>query len=148
MPRPKFRVQHFIACLAAPWDGTPGPEMTRTLELTGYTYRLPPDTEFPAKEEFWLYARLFWTGGGDGFRRFRHETYWNDAPGGPVRVDRQPLPPVRLTGRRPVVMTAWQTGKLPLPGVGQYEFRLLCAFRNWSGRAERVVATEYIRIVR
>lgn len=44
MANPKFSVQHFVACLNAPWEGTPGPNTLRTLGGVGYVYRVPPDT--------------------------------------------------------------------------------------------------------
>jgi hypothetical protein len=59
MARPKFSVQHFVACLNAAWDGFPGPDTSRTLERVAFRYSIPPDAEFPFEElEFWVYARF------------------------------------------------------------------------------------------
>lgn len=73
MARPKFFVQHFVACRNAAWDAPPGHGVTRTLEQVGYVYRVPPGTEAPELEEFWLYARLYLTNGVSGQRHFAIE---------------------------------------------------------------------------
>lgn len=87
MAKAKFAVQHFVACLNAAWDGTPGPRTTRTLERVGYDYAIPPDTEFPFEEiEFWVYARFYRVGTVNGSRGFSLDVYWHDAPGGVTRI--------------------------------------------------------------
>lgn len=148
MPSPKFRVQHFVACLAAPWEGTPGSDTFRTLESVGYVYTIPPDAEFPVTISFWFYARFFWTGGRDGFRRFAVESHWLDAPGGPRLHSRWRVGRVRLSSGRPVTSTAWPFGKPEFPGAGQYEFRLVCRVRRVWGVELRQIATEFVRIER
>ncbi|HYH64453.1 MAG TPA: hypothetical protein VD866_07120 [Urbifossiella sp.] len=148
MPRPKFVVRHFIACLAAPWEGTPGPDTFRTLESVGYFHQIPPDTEFPAELRFWLYTRFFWTGGGDGDRTFAIEVHWLDAPSGQPWSARFLTGRVRITAGRAVTSTAWPIGPILFPGEGRYEFRLLCRTRRPWGDEDREVASEFIRIER
>ena len=148
MPRPKFVVRHFLACLAAPWEGTPGPDTHRTLESVGYRYPVPPDTEFPTELAFWLYARFYVTGGGDGFGRFSVEVYWQDAPEGERRVGRWVFGRVRLTVSRPVTSTAWPVGPVSFPGEGRYEFRLTRTVRRMWGVEERRIASEYVELQR
>jgi len=70
MARPKFVVQHFLACLNTRWEGLPPPLPPMTLEGVSYIYRVPPGTESPEFEEFWLYSRLFLTNGVDGTQKF------------------------------------------------------------------------------
>jgi hypothetical protein len=68
MPRPKFVVQHFVACQNVSWEGLPGPRTARTLEgvihCFGVAPTAEPEFEFP---EVWLYARLFRTNQVEGF---------------------------------------------------------------------------------
>jgi hypothetical protein len=148
VPRPKFVVQHFVACLAAPWDGRPGPDTHRTLESVGYLYRVPPDTEFPTELTYWLYARFYWTGGGDGYRRFAVEAHWLDALTGTAWTTRWPVGRARITAARIATNAAWPIGPALFPGEGRYEFRLTCRVRRAWGVEDRRVASEYVRIER
>jgi hypothetical protein len=147
MARPKFRVQHFIACLNAAWEGFPGPGTLCTLEGVGYAYRLPPDAEFPFEElEIWLYARFYRTNGGVGRRQFSVDVYWCDAPGGAVRVGGRRLGSIRFSGQQPVVSAAWPVRPMIFPGTGLYEFRLLTEVRRVWGVEDRPVLSEFIRV--
>src|SRR5690242_11163794 len=147
MARPKFHVQHFIACLNAPWEGIPGPNTPHTLETVSFVYGVPQDTEFPVRfEELWFYCRLFLQNAAGGVREFSIETVWQDAPGGEqvVRTDR--LAFVSFRPDRPVVNRAWVMRPIDFPGPGGYEFRLLLHSRDWSGPIVRRVSREFIRI--
>jgi hypothetical protein len=121
--RRKFAVQHFIACRNAPWDGLPGPRATRTLEQVGYFYRVPPGTEAPEFEEFWLYTRLFLTNGVAGRREFLIEVARSGLPEHPP-FDTRTLGWVDFRPSLPVVNVAWPLRPLRFPSVGEYVFRL------------------------
>src|SRR5687767_12584915 len=119
MARPKFHVQHFLACLNAPWEGPPGPDTPRTLETVSFLYGVPPDAEFPVRfPEFWFYSRLFLQNATSGVRAFSVATIWQDAPGGErvVRTDR--LSDIAFRADRPVVNRAWVVRPIEFPGVG------------------------------
>jgi hypothetical protein len=149
MARPKFHVQHFVACLNAAWDGTPGPRTTRTLERVGYDYAIPPDTEFPFEEfEFWVYARFYRVGTVDGPRTFALDVFWHDAPGGVTRIGGRSLGTVRFSARFPVVSAAWPVRPLVFPGEGMYEFQLLVELHRSWGSEYRPLRSEFIRIAR
>lgn len=149
MARPKFHVQHFIACLNAAWDGAPGPQTLRTLERVGYWYSVPPDTEFPFENlEFWVYARFYLVGSINGFRTFSLDVYWHDAPEGVRRIGGRSLGSVRFSDRHPVISSAWPVRPLIFPGTGRYEFQLLVELNRPWGRESRPVRSEFIRIER
>jgi hypothetical protein len=144
---PKFFVQHFVACLNAPWEGLPGPETPHTLETVAYVYGVPPDAEFPVWfAELWVYARLFSTSAAGGTRDFSVQMIWRDAPGGAWVVRTDILVPVTFRPNRGVVNRAWVIRPVEFPGPGVYEFRLLCHISHWSGSKRRRVASEFIRI--
>jgi hypothetical protein len=110
-------------------------------------YRIAPDTEFPFEfEEFWLYARFFLLNGTTGTRVMWIETVWLDHPRGDQVVASLPLATVRFSAHRAAQNVAWVFRPLRMPGLGRYEFRLMCRTRSWGGTAERVVAREYILI--
>jgi hypothetical protein len=142
MARPKFSVHHFLACLNIRWEGVPPPLPPITLEGVSYIYRVPPGTESPEFEEFWLYARLFLTNGVDGSRKFSIEVV---GPNQRVVVS-QPVGEVRFSIARPVVNVSWPIRPIQFVVQGQYEFRLLCEEQTWRGPRNKLVATEYIRI--
>ena len=73
MARPRFHVQHFVACLNAVWQGPAGPRTHRDLEGVGFIYAVPPGTEAPEFPELWLYSRLYLTNGVVGTRRLSIE---------------------------------------------------------------------------
>lgn len=149
MARPKFHVQHFVACLSVSWDGTPGPNTPRTLEGVCHSYGVPPDVELPVIfEVLWLFARLFRTNQKDGSRDFSVAVIWLDNPTGPRLVTRRPLGQVRLSTAHPIADVAWALRGLRLPGFGRYEFRLRCATRTRIRSGHLIVAREYIRIER
>jgi hypothetical protein len=149
MARPKFHVQHFMACLNAPWEGLPGPDTPHTLETVAYVYGIPPDAEFPIRfAELWLYARLFLTNGVSGTRDFSVQMVWRDSPSGARLVRTDILTPVTFRPNRPVVNRAWVIRPIDFPGPGGYEFRLLTSIRQWSGSSHRRIASEFIRIER
>ena len=50
--RPKFFVQHFIACLNTAWQGPPGPRTYRDLEGVSDAYFVPPGTEDLVIQQF------------------------------------------------------------------------------------------------
>jgi hypothetical protein len=145
----KFAVQHLVACLSAPWEGIPGPNTLRTLEGVGYTYRIPPDTEFPFEElEFWVYARFYRLGSFAGSRRFSLEVYWHDTAGQVVPVGGRSLGAVRFSSRHAVVSAAWPVRPLVFPGEGMYEFRLLIDRRRPWGIDRRPLRSEFVYIER
>lgn len=147
MAKPKFHVQHFVACLNAAWDGLPGPVTSRTLERVGYLYLIPPDTEFPFEElEFWVYARFYRVGTHNGFRRFALETLWHDAPGGVRSVGSRSLGSVRFHDRHPIVSAAWPVRPLVFPGSGVYEFQLQVELRRTWGVERHALRSEFVRI--
>jgi hypothetical protein len=142
MARPKFSVQHFLACLNTRWEGVPPPLPPITLERVSYIYRVPPGTESPEFEEFWLYARLFLTNGVDGTRKFSIEVVGPDQ-----RVFyRKQFGEVRFSAASPVLNVTWALRPIQFVTLGKYEFRLLCEERTWRGATNRLVATEHIRI--
>lgn len=145
MARPKFVVQHFIGCRNAPWDGPPGPKSTRTLEQVGYYYRIPPGTETPEFEEFWLYARLFLMNGVSGRREFVVEIARSGVPEHPA-FDVRTLGRVELRGSLPVVNAAWVLRPLRFPSVGEYVFRLMYRVTTRIRTEWRVAAREWIRL--
>jgi hypothetical protein len=149
MAKPKFSVQHFVACLNAAWDGSAGPQTSRTLERVGYWYTIPPDTEFPFEGlEFWVYARFYRVGTVNGSRTFSLQVYWHDAPGGVTRIGGRSLGAVRFSDRYPVVSAAWPVRPVVYPGVGLYEFQLLVELNRVWGQESRVLCSEYVRIAR
>jgi hypothetical protein len=149
MARPKFSVQHFVACLNAAWDGLPGPRTLRTLERVGYWYSIPPDTEFPFEElEFWVYARFYRVGSINGSRDFSLDVFWRDSPRGVVQIGGRSLGSVRFSDQHSVVSAAWPVRPLVFPGVGMYEFQLLVDVpRSW-GNERRLLRSEFVRIER
>jgi len=149
MARPKFVVQHFIACLNAARDGLPGPDVSRTLERVAYRYLVAPDAEFPFEElEFWLYARFYRTNTVNGSRTFSVDVIWHDAPGGVTHIGGRGLGTVRFSDRSPVVSAAWPVRPLVFPGIGLDEFRLLAEVRRPIGPDWRAVRSEFVRIER
>jgi hypothetical protein len=107
MARPKFYVQHFVACLNAAWEGLPGPRTARTLEGVIHRFGVPPSAEPEFLfDEVWLYARLFRTNQGEGTREFSIRVVWLDAPGGAREVLTQRFTPVRLSNVEPVANVA------------------------------------------
>ena len=147
MARPKFSVQHFVACLNAAWEGLPGPRTARTLEGVHHVYAIPSNAEPPFSfDDFWLYARLFRTNLAEGVREFSVRLIWLDAPAGPRHVSTRPLTSVRFSDREPIANAAWSYRPALLPGRGQYEFRLRVRTRKWSRTRHAVVAREFIRI--
>lgn len=142
MARPKFAVQHFLACLSVRWEGLPPPQPPITLEGVSYIYRVPPGTESPEFEEFWLYARLFLTNGVDGTRKFTI-----DVAGPDKRVFlRKQVGTIRFSAANPVLNFAWPIRPIQFVTLGEYELRLLCEERTRRGAKNKLVATEYIRI--
>jgi len=150
MVKPKFSVQHFVACLNAAWEGLPGPLTARTLEGVHHVFAVSPSTEPPFSfDEIWLYARLLRTNQAEGRRRFSVRLIWLDAPGGPRHVFIRPLMPVRFSNQEPVANVAWAIRPTVFPGLGQYEFRLRARTRRrWSGTNHAIVAREFVRIER
>jgi hypothetical protein len=149
MARPKFSVQHFVACLGVSWEGLPGPNTPRTLEGVCYQYGVPPSTEPPiAFEILWLFVRLFRTNNAEGSRGFSVNVVWLDHPGGSRLVVRRDLGQLRLSNAHPVADVAWAIRNLRLPGFGRYELQLRCLSRKVTGLKRRIVAREYIRIER
>jgi hypothetical protein len=149
MAKPKFYVQHFVACLNAAWDGVAGPQTSRTLERVGYWYTVPPDTEFPFEGlEFWVYAPLYRVGAVNGSRTFSLQVYWHDAPGGVARIGDRSLGAVRFSDRYPVVSAAWRVHPVVYPGAGLYEFQLLIELNRVWGQESRALRSEFVRIVR
>jgi hypothetical protein len=149
MAKPKFSVQHFVACLNAAWDGAPGPRTSRTLERVGYEYAIPSDTEFPFEElEFWTYARFYRLDAVNGSRSFSLDVFWHDAPGGITRIGGRSLGSVRFTDRFSVVSAAWPVRPLVFPGEGLYEFQLLLDLRRSWGIEYKPLRGEFVRIVR
>ncbi|HEY3787393.1 MAG TPA: hypothetical protein VGL71_01005, partial [Urbifossiella sp.] len=127
MARPRFHVQHFMACLNAAWEGAPGPRTLRTLEGVGYWHAVPPDTEFPYSElEVWLYARFYRIGDViDGRRLPSLVVNWHNAPDGLRKLDTWDLGTVRFSDRNSIINMAWPVRPLLFPGEGLYEFQLL-----------------------
>jgi hypothetical protein len=150
MAKPKFSVQHFIACLNAAWEGSPGSRTARTLEGVHHIFVVPPGAEPPFSfGEVWLYVRLFRTNQSEGRREFSVRLIWLDALGGPQHVFIRPLMPVRFSNQEPVANVAWAVRPVVFPGVGQYEFRLRARTRRkWSGTKHAIVAREFITIER
>jgi hypothetical protein len=147
--RPKFYVKHLVACSNAVWDGPAGPDTARTLEGVNYLHRVPPDTEFPFEQsELWLHARFVRTNDVAGERNLTLELWWLDAPDGETRVFADTVGPVRFAQDRPVAARAWVIRPLMLPGEGAYEFRLLDKrWRSWD-KSPRLIANEFLRVVR
>jgi hypothetical protein len=149
MARPKFSVQHFIACLNAPWEGIPGPNTLRTLEGVGYTYRIPPDTEFPFEElEFWVYARFYRLGSFSGARQFSLDVFWHDVSGRVVPVGGRSLGAVRFSDQQAVVSAAWPVRPLVFPSEGMYEFRLLVERQRPWGVEQLPLRSEFVYVER
>jgi len=149
MARPKFSVQHFIACSNAVWEGLPGSNTPRTLEGVIHRFTVAPGAE-PSFEfdEIWLYARFFHSNQVEGIRKFSVKIVWLDAPGGSRDVFSRPLSTVRFSNAEPIVNIAWSLRSIAFPGLGRYEFRLRTSSRNWSGPVNRIEAHEFIRIER
>jgi hypothetical protein len=147
MARPKFSVQHFVACLSVSWEGFPGSKTARTLEGVIHRFSVAtgaePGFEF---DEVWLYARLFRSNQVEGTRQFSVKLVWLDAPGGARDVLSRPLSIVRFTNAEPIVNMAWALRPIEFPGLGQYEFRLRTNVRRRVGTAQRIVAREFIQI--
>jgi hypothetical protein len=149
MARPKFSVQHFVACLNAPWEGLPGPRTPRTLEGVHHVFAVPSGAEPSFSfDEIWLYARLFRTNQAEGRREFSVRLIWLDAPGSARHVFIRSLTPVRFSNREPIANVAWSLRPTLFPGLGQYEFRLRARVRRWSRTKHAIVAREFIRIER
>jgi hypothetical protein len=148
--RPTFHVQHFVACLNAPWEGVPGPDTLRTLEGVSYRYTVAPMEEPPfVREQFWLYARMFRVNNVEGVCRFVTRLVWVDAPGGERSVRAFRIGSIRFTDSHPVQSTAWSVGPVHFPGLGRYEFRLFLRLRTkWGRRYLRPVAVEHVVLER
>jgi hypothetical protein len=126
MPKPKIRLQHFIACSNILWEGLPGPKTSRTLEGVNHRVSFPPDTEPPLVIKYlWFYARLFRVNREIGTLRFRLEIQWYDHPNGEETYQHWDLDPVIIRGNGGVVNVAWLVRDLSLPGWGWYGFKLL-----------------------
>jgi hypothetical protein len=145
MARPKFSVQHFVACLKAAWEGQPGPRTARTLEGVIHRFGVPPVAE-PTFffDEVWLYARLFRTNQIEGTRAFSVRLLWLDSPGGAIAVWTRRVSNVRFSNAEPVANVAWALRPVEFPGLGLYEFQL--RVRRGARIRRRVIAREYIRI--
>lgn len=146
MARPRFFVQHFIACRNAVWDAPPAATVTRTLEQVGYIYRVPPGTEAPEFEEFWLYARLVLTNGVAGFHNFSIEVARLSGTTDQTAFATHHCGRVAFRPANPVVSTAWVFRPLQFPSTGNYEFRLVWERKTVVGPRPTVVAREFIRI--
>jgi hypothetical protein len=146
MARPKFSVQHFIACLNAGWQGRPGPGAYRDLEGVSYAYFVPPGTEAPEFPELWVYARLFLTNGVTGGRTFSVEVARRTGNDDEVAFTTFAFDPVTFRTPGAVVNVAWPLRPVTFPSVGDYVLRLLCEVNTWGGPDWRVVAREFIRI--
>ena len=48
----------FVVCRGVQWDGSAGPNTSRTLEEVAYTYRTDSPDGFAYETEFWLFVRL------------------------------------------------------------------------------------------
>lgn len=146
---PDIKVHHFIGCLNAPWDGVPGPNTPRTLEGVALQYGVPPDAEpwfeFP---EFWFYARIFRTSPVKGYRKFAIIVHRQHTDGRTTRIHQQKLGRVRFSRQHPNANVAWPIRMLRFPGLGYYEFRLAADVDTYLGTRYRVVAREYVEIVR
>jgi hypothetical protein len=149
MARPKFSVQHFMACLNVAWEGIPGPNVPRTLEGVCHQYSVPFSVEPPIVfEALWLFVRLFRTNDLQGYREFSASVIWLDHPDGRLLVTRRLLGQIRLSNAHPIADVAWAIRNLRLPGFGQYEIQLRCLSRTVLGPKWRIADREYIRIER
>lgn len=146
MARPKFFVQHFVACLNASWQGPPGPRTYRDLEGVSDVYVVPPGTEAPEFEEFWVYARLILTNGVSGGRTFAVEVARHTGDENEPAFSSYVFTPVMFRTRNSVVNVAWPLRPMTFPSAGEYVLRLLCEVKSWSGTRWKVVAREFIKV--
>lgn len=143
MARPKFFVQHFIACLNAGWQGPPGPLTPRDLEGVTSSYFVPPGTESPEFPEFWVYARLYLTNGVTGRRTFSVDLARQSAADDQPAITTFGFTPVTFRTADAVVNVAWPLRPIVFPAVGPVRLsaavRCECVERSEAaGRGPRV----------
>lgn len=136
MARPKFHVQHFLACPDVVATRAV-PDSPYTLRDVSYHFDVPASQEWPVRlDELWLYVRFF-NGRGTGY--FAVDVAWVDSPDGVEEVcSFDPIAVVFPTD--PVHNRAWRVSTVWYPGPGRYRFRL-----RRSGR-RGVLAAEHINI--
>lgn len=138
MVRPKFSVQHFLACSDVVVVRV-APDNPYTLRDVSYNIDVPPEQEWPIRlNELWLYVRFF---NGRGTRYFAVDVAWLDSPSGVQEIcsfDPMTVP----FPSDPVHSRALRVSSVRYPGPGRYRFRL-----RRSGKA-RLLAEEYINLRR
>lgn len=138
MARPKFHVQHFVACPAAVVVQA-APDNPYTLEDVRYHFDVPNDQEWPVRlDDLWLYVRFF---NGRGTKFFAIDVTWLDPPVG--EVDVCTFDPVAIAfPAEPVHSRVVRVGAVRYPGPGRYRFRIRRS--GWR----RALADEYINLRR
>ena len=137
----------FLVCLSVAWDGTPGPNTSRTLERVSYVYRTDTPDGFPFQTDFWLFVRL-------GHRRRQGVAktlyltlVWHDDPELRPEAWTRRFPDVSVRPEVTVRDIAARAAGV-FEGPGRYEFRLWYrSVRTWDQTVRRrVVARTFIRI--
>ena len=134
MARPRFAVQHFLACPTVEIDraelGNP-----YTLREVRYNFAVPAEQEWPVRlPDLWLYARFF---NGQGTREFTIQVDWFDRKEEVCEYlgIRVVFPPQLSVHSR-----VWRLVNVRYPGPGRYRFRLR------DGKSRMILATEYINL--
>jgi hypothetical protein len=138
MAKPRFAVQHFIACPAVE-AAFAGPGNPYTLRDVSYTFDVSGNHEWPVRlDGLWVFVRFVNVG---RVRRVGIRVEWLDDPAGPSEVCEFPPWAVRPPANEPVLDRAWRVDAVRFPGLGRYAFEMLDARR-------RPLAREFIRLRR
>ena len=146
MVRPKFVIQHFIACSNVNWEGYPGRGVGRILEGVSYLYPVAANVEAPSFPEMWLYARMFLLNGVAGKRRFWVELARSEPDRYFDPLTTWPVGEVEFRPEITVYNEAWPLRRILFPVRGAYEFRLMYSGRVRGVRQRILAAKEFIQI--
>lgn len=137
MAKPRFAVQHFVACPGVEVQSV-AIENPHTLRDVNYTFEVPAEREWPVRlDDFWVYARFF---NGIGRREFSVQVHWLDARLKPVEVCEFLGINVVFPVGYSVISRAWRFDSIRFPGPGRYLLRLR------DGVSRRVLAREFIQL--
>ena len=142
MIKPRFAVQHWIACLGAQVDPPVGINNFYNLLGVGHVHSFAGDVEFPAViPELNMFARFV---NGTGVAYFEMKVIWLDAPEGTRVIDS--LGPLQITFRpgEPLRDTVFRFQAIPIDGIGRYMLKLE---QLRSRRRNRELANEYLSVV-
>ncbi len=138
MAKPKFHVQHFVACPKIT-VGHAAPRNPYTLHDVKYTFDFDADREFPIVEPvLWTFVRIIFT--GSGVQDFVIQVVWLDSPAGEEECRFYMLPPIAYGTDNLVLSKAWKLSFLRFPGRGRYSLRLSTEANS------RVLAEEFIEV--